>query len=45
MQELDLSGNLLTKLLGSGIEQCVELVKCDLSNNRIVKKDNLKVFE
>ncbi len=45
LQELDLSHNYITDLLGSGIEQCQNLVKANLSYNKIVKKQNLRVFE
>jgi hypothetical protein len=43
--ELDLSNNLITMLLGTGIEQCTHLVRANVSNNRITKKSNFKVFE
>lgn len=45
LEELDLSYNYISELVGSGIEQCVNLVKCNLSHNRITKKQQLRVFE
>lgn len=45
LEELDLSYNKISELIGSGIEQCINIVKCNLSHNQIVKKQQLKVFE
>jgi Leucine-rich repeat (LRR) protein len=45
LKELDLSRNLISELLGTGIEQLQNLVKVNVSHNKIVKKQNLRVFE
>eukprot|EP01114_Cavostelium_apophysatum_P010445 TRINITY_DN2416_c0_g1_i11.p1 TRINITY_DN2416_c0_g1~~TRINITY_DN2416_c0_g1_i11.p1 ORF type:complete len:2801 (+),score=908.52 TRINITY_DN2416_c0_g1_i11:43-8445(+) len=44
LEELNLSGNWISELLGSGIEQCQRLVRFDISNNRISSKKSLSVF-
>ena len=45
LENLDLSNNMLTTLLGSGLEQLQQLKTANFSNNRVIKKRQLVVFQ
>eukprot|EP01117_Protostelium_nocturnum_P019432 TRINITY_DN842_c0_g1_i1.p1 TRINITY_DN842_c0_g1~~TRINITY_DN842_c0_g1_i1.p1 ORF type:complete len:2518 (-),score=1170.22 TRINITY_DN842_c0_g1_i1:41-7594(-) len=45
LEELDLSKNLISSLLGCGLEQCSELKRANFANNFINKRVSLQVFQ
>ena len=45
LAQLDLSDNAISDVVGTGIEQCSKLQTVCLSDNKIVKRDNLSHFK